>query len=76
MKYLKYLRTLESWRHWTEALYGKVEFDRLDDIKELTYIFADELDMVSDIGFFFKKNGFSDASSIKWINSILAIINK
>jgi len=58
MKYLKTFESTTSFRHWSEFLYDKVKFDRVSDIKELTYSFSDEFDMISDISFSFRKNGF------------------
>lgn len=62
---MKYLKTFEGNSHWTESLFDKVKFDRLDEIKELTFPFSDELDMVSGIDVNFKKNGFESPGRIQ-----------
>jgi hypothetical protein len=62
---MRYLKTFEANSHWSEFLYDKVKFDRIDDIKELTYPFLDDFDMRSDISFSFKKNGFDSPGRIQ-----------
>lgn len=62
---MKYLKTFESNSHWTESLFDKVKFDKVDEIKELTYTFLDEFDMRSDVSFSFKKNGFDSPGRIQ-----------
>lgn len=62
---MKYLKTFEANSHWTESLFDKVKFDKVDEIKELTYTFLDEFDMRSDVSFSFKKNGFDSPGRIQ-----------
>ena len=62
---MKYLKTFEGNSHWTESLFNKVKFDKVDEIKELTYTFLDEFDMRSDVSFSFRKNGFDSPGRIQ-----------
>jgi hypothetical protein len=62
---MRYIKTFEANSHWTESLYNKVKFDKVDEIKELTFPFLDELDMVSNIDTNFKKNGFDSPGRIQ-----------
>jgi len=62
---MKYLKTFEANSHWTESLYDKVKFDKIDEIKDLTFPFLDEFEMVSDVSYSFKKNGFDSPSRIQ-----------
>jgi hypothetical protein len=62
---MKYLKTFEANSHWTESLYDKVKFDKIDEIKDLTFPFLDEFEMKSDISFSFKKNGFDSPGRIQ-----------
>lgn len=55
---MKYLKTFEANSHWSETIYDKIEFDRFDEIKDLTFPFLDEFDMISNVEIFLKKNGF------------------
>jgi hypothetical protein len=62
---MKYLKTFEANSHWAESLYDKVKFDKIDEIKDLTFPFLDDFDMKSDISFSFKKNGFDSPGRIQ-----------
>lgn len=55
---MKYLKTFEAKSHWTEELYDVSDFDRKDELKDLTYSFIDELSMVSVVDWSLRKNGF------------------
>jgi hypothetical protein len=62
---MKYLKTFEANSHWSESLFDKVKFDKVDEIKDLTYPFLDEFNMMSDVSYFLKKNGFDSPGRIE-----------
>jgi len=62
---MRYLKTFEANSHWSESLYDKVKFDRIDDIKDLTYPFLDDFDMRFHISSSFKRNGFESPGRIQ-----------
>lgn len=57
---MKYLKTFEANSHWKDIIFNKIEFQRIDDIKELLYTFTD-IGMSLSIDEDIKKNGFESA---------------